>query len=209
MATRSGHISLCLLQRPTFPRRMIDVFGEDRGGTCALLLLQSRLEGRRLSIHTLIMSQLPDISETITVGGLYPKPSQASWARFSASSSRVYRRFHKKSSTRPTFNQIREPLMPNPVFSSSFSSSSSGAGVAKAKSSDSDQISPKPAWRDRERKRESKKRVCQSPSSQIQKILPRKKEECRGWERRRGIQRNFRGYFFPLYFFSPLLDINI
>lgn len=34
--------------------------------------------GGGFSIHTLIMSQLPDISETITVGGLYPKASQAS-----------------------------------------------------------------------------------------------------------------------------------
>lgn len=35
---------------PPSPRRMIDVFGEQRGGTCALLL-QSRLEGGRRLFH--------------------------------------------------------------------------------------------------------------------------------------------------------------
>lgn len=49
---------------------MIDVFGEDRGGTCALLL-QSWPEGRGFFIYTLIMSQLPDISETITVAAYF------------------------------------------------------------------------------------------------------------------------------------------
>lgn len=47
---------------PPSPRRMIDVFGEQRGGTCALLL-QSRLGGGRreggggCSIHTPIPTQ--------------------------------------------------------------------------------------------------------------------------------------------------------
>lgn len=60
---------------PPSTRRMIDAFGEDRGGTCAPLSLQSWLEGGGgSSSHTLIMSQLPDISETITVGGLLCAP---------------------------------------------------------------------------------------------------------------------------------------
>lgn len=64
--------------------------------------------GGGFSIHTPILSQLPDASETITVGGLCPKRSQASWARSSASRSRVDPGgFHERSTARPTFNQIR------------------------------------------------------------------------------------------------------
>lgn len=79
---------------------------------------------------------------------------------------------------------------------------SSGAGVAKAKSSDSDQISPKPAGRETE-ERESRERVCVSlPPPKSRKAYQGKRRSVGAErERRRGIQRNFRGYFlfpFPL-----------
>lgn len=68
--------------------------------------------GGGFSIHTLIMSQLPDISETITVGGYFLSKNLnrqvESSARFSASSSRVISEvFIRRSPTRSTFNQIR------------------------------------------------------------------------------------------------------
>lgn len=75
IATRSGHISLVfitashLLSPPL--RRMIDAFGEDRGGTCARLLRQSWLEGGGgFPIHAQIVSRLPDTNQTITLGWL-------------------------------------------------------------------------------------------------------------------------------------------
>lgn len=66
--------------------------------------------GGFFSIHTLIMSQLADISETITVGGYFVSksfPGKLRLERVLARPARVCRRFHKRSSTRSTFNQIR------------------------------------------------------------------------------------------------------
>lgn len=40
-----SHLFMFITRDPTFPWRMIDVFQEERGGTCALLLLQSWLRG--------------------------------------------------------------------------------------------------------------------------------------------------------------------
>lgn len=69
--------------------------------------------GRRLLIHTLIMSQLPDISETITVGGLLcvlnlPKAKLTLLKGVFAHESLACRRFWShRSIARSTFNQIR------------------------------------------------------------------------------------------------------
>lgn len=188
---------------------MIDVFGEDRGGTCALLLLQSWLEGRRLSIHTLIMSQLPDISETITVGGYFVSKTftgKLSLQRVLAHQAVDYIGGFMRGAQRAPLLIRLGAFNVQSCFFSSFPT------VAVQ-----EWPKPKAAIQIRfhlnqlgERPRERKQRegLCQSPSSQIQKSLPRKKEECRGWERRRGIQRNFRGYFFSSLSLPPL-DIKI
>lgn len=92
------------------------------------------------------MSQLPDISETITVGDTLniQAPKRVTATCLARQDFEDVGNFIRRA--------LRAPLLitlgPFNVESEFFSLYSSGAGVAKAKSSYSDQISPKPAGRE-------------------------------------------------------------
>ncbi|KAK5620900.1 hypothetical protein CRENBAI_017098 [Crenichthys baileyi] len=103
---------------------MIDAFRKNRGGTCALLSLQSWLEGGGgSSSHTLIMIPVQE----------WPQPKAA-----------IQIRFH--------LNQLRERP----------------PGRER-------EIGEEKRREEKRREEKRRERVCHSPSSQIQKSLPRKK----------------------------------
>lgn len=167
--------------------------------------------GGGFSIHTPIPSQLPDASETITVGGLYPKRSQASWARSGASRSRGCRggNFMRGAPRVPLLIRLGAfdahcrfllLLLAVQEWPESKAAIQIRFHLNQLEEQERDRERGN-AKIERERERET---VCQPPSSQIQKILPRKKGGVSGL---REAQRNPEE--FPRIFFSLLLHISL
>jgi len=115
---------------PPSPGRMIDVLGEDRGGTCARLLLQSRLEGAEAS---------PPDSDCESVSR-HKRNNNTRWLlcirhlqRQVESSARAalehlhWRFYRERSCTRSTFNQIIGAFNVQACFFFFFFSSSSSS----------------------------------------------------------------------------------
>lgn len=169
---------------PPSPRRMIDVFGEQRGGTCALLL-QSRLGGGRRLFHP------HSDPESVT----RRKRNNNSWwfvSQTIAGKLGAFRRVTISSLSGGVFMR-GAPRVPLLIRLGAFDAhcrflllllavqewpeSKAAIQIRFHLNQLEEKEREREGTQNRERERET---VCQPPSSQIQKILPRKKEECRG-----------------------------